>query len=43
MRFLFGDQVLDTGLVLKFGVQVWIQVRIRVWDSGLGFWFGIRD
>ena len=27
MRFLFGIHVLDTGLGMRFGVQVWIQVR----------------
>ena len=27
MRFLFGIQVLNTGLGLRFGVQVWIQVK----------------
>ena len=38
MRFLFGIQVLDTGLGLRFGVQVWIQVR----DLSLGYRFGIQ-
>ena len=37
MRFLFGIQVLDTGLGLSFGVQVCIQVR----DESLGFRFKI--
>ena len=42
MRFLFGIHVLDTGLGLRFGVQVWIRLGIRVWDSGLRFWFEIQ-
>ena len=47
MRFLFGFHVLDTGLGLRFGVQVWIQVKglefgIQVWDSCFIFRWGFQ-
>ena len=47
MPFLFGIHVLDTGLELRFGVQVWIQVKglefgIQVWDSGFIFSWGFQ-
>ena len=50
MRFLFGIQVLDTGLELRFGIQVLypdgvsglrFRLGIKVWDSFLRFRFGI--
>ena len=34
MGFLFGVQVLDTGLGMRFGVQVWIQVRDQPRSQG---------
>ena len=51
MRFLFGIHVLDTGLGLRFGIQVWysnlnsslvFRFGIQVWDSSLGLTFGIQ-
>ena len=51
MRFLFGIQVLDSGLGLRFGIQVWysnfnscleFRLGIHVWDSSLGLRFGIQ-
>ena len=51
MRFRFGSQVLDSGLGLRFGIQVWysnfksclgFRFGIQVWDSRLGLRFGIQ-
>ena len=41
MRFLFGIQVLDTGLGLRFdmGFRFGFRLGIRVWDTVLGFRF----
>ena len=47
---MFGSQVLDSGLGLRFGIQVWysnfnsclgFRFGIHVWDSSLGLRFGI--
>ena len=48
---MFGSQVLDSGLVFRFGIQVWysnfnsclgFRFEIQVWDSSLGFKFVIK-
>ena len=46
---MFGIQDLDSGLGLRFGIQVWnsncnsclgFRIVNQVWESGLGFRFG---